>query len=237
VLAARTLVDRSVLSADELRRGVHATHDLTVHRLVQPGDVLTTTATVTAIEQRSPGAYETLRLETVSAEGEPVATTHMGSLFLGVDVEGSVDDPSIDAGAPEPIDVPLGSTTTVERHIPSNLGHTYTECARIWNPIHTDAAVADAAGLPGPILHGTATLATAVSEVVRAHGDDPALVRGLSCRFAAMVEIPSLIRVTVGELLVAEDDPTSHAVGFEVTNAHGEPAIRNGVVLMGVPTS
>ena len=40
--------------------------------------------------------------------------------------------------------------------VPYHLGHVYTECARIWNPIHTDLAVARAAGLPGPILHGTA---------------------------------------------------------------------------------
>ena len=44
--------------------------------------------------------------------------------------------------------------------------HVYTECARIFNPIHTDVAVAEASGLPGPILHGTATLAMAVSAVV-----------------------------------------------------------------------
>jgi acyl dehydratase len=39
----------------------------------------------------------------------------------------------------------------------------YTECSRIWNPIHTNPAVATRAGLPRPILHGTATLAMAVS--------------------------------------------------------------------------
>src|SRR5262245_63914545 len=43
--------------------------------------------------------------------------------------------------------------------VPYHLGHVYTECARIWNPIHTDLAVVRAAGLSGPILHGTATLA------------------------------------------------------------------------------
>ena len=50
--------------------------------------------------------------------------------------------------------------------VPAHLAHTYTECAHIWNPIHTDRAVALAAGLPDIILHGTATLALAVSALV-----------------------------------------------------------------------
>ena len=47
--------------------------------------------------------------------------------------------------------------------VSATAAHVYTEGARIWNPIHTDAAVAARAGLPGIILHGTATLALAVS--------------------------------------------------------------------------
>jgi hypothetical protein len=39
----------------------------------------------------------------------------------------------------------------VTREIPlsATAAHVYTECARIWNPIHSDAAVAARAGLPG----------------------------------------------------------------------------------------
>jgi acyl dehydratase len=68
----------------------------------------------------------------------------------------------------------------------------YTECARIWNPIHTDIAVARAAGLPGIVLHGTATLALAVSRLVaRDLGGDPLAVREVAARFSAMVPLPS----------------------------------------------
>jgi len=52
---------------------------------------------------------------------------------------------------------------TTEVPIPATLAHVYTECARIWNPIHTDPAVARQAGLSAILLHGTATLALAVS--------------------------------------------------------------------------
>jgi acyl dehydratase len=235
VLAAGALVDRDTLSTEERLRSVHATHDLVVHRQIHPSETLTTTATVVSVEARSPGAYEILRLDTLDAEGEPVATSHMGSLFLGVEVDGTPTEPTELPALPATDGQPR--LTEVERHIPSNAAHVYTECARIYNPIHTDAAVADAAGLPGIILHGTATLAMAVTEVVRAHGNDPDLVRRVACRFAAMVEIPSLVRVVISASAPVDDEPGTRAVGFEVLNAHGEPAIREGVVVLGVAGS
>ena len=70
-------------------RGVHATHRLTLRRPVRAGDRLRTTATVAALERRSPGAYMVLRLETVDAAGSPVSTTDYGSLYLGVDCDPS----------------------------------------------------------------------------------------------------------------------------------------------------
>ena len=78
------------------------------------------------------------------------------------------------------------------------LAHVYTECARIWNPIHTDRAVARAAGLPDIILHGTATLALAVS---RSLAREPAARRagaraGSAAASRGMVPLPS--RLTVG---------------------------------------
>jgi acyl dehydratase len=95
----------------------------------------------------------------------------MGSLFLGVEVDG----PARGDLAPGPVaSGGAGTVVAVSRSIPNHAGHVYTETARIYNPIHTDAEVARRAGLPGPILHGTATLAMAVSEVVRvAAAGDP----------------------------------------------------------------
>ncbi len=112
--------------------------------------------------------------------------------------------------------------------------HVYTECARIFNPIHTDVAVALAAGLPGPILHGTATLAIAVSTVVaRAVGGDPTAVRRLGCRFGAMVPMPDRIGVRVGE---ATDADHGSVVAFEVRNGTGELAVSDGWVSLAAPT-
>ena len=47
----------STLGDDIAARGVHATHDLTLHRLPRAGDRLGTTAMITVVEPRGPGAY------------------------------------------------------------------------------------------------------------------------------------------------------------------------------------
>ena len=87
---------------------------------------------------------------------------------------------------------------TVEIPVDGGAAHTYTECARIWNPIHTDLAVALAADLPGLILHGTATLAHGVSVGVRhlAGGDPRAMVR-IRGRFGSMVPMPGNTPISV----------------------------------------
>jgi acyl dehydratase len=102
--------------------------------------------------------------------------------------------------------------------------HVYTEGARIWNPIHTDRAVALAAGLPGIILHGTATLALAVSRVVRADlGGDATRVRGIRARFSGMVGLPSTF-VVRGR---ARD--AAH-IAFDAVDADGRPVLSEGSI-------
>jgi acyl dehydratase len=216
VLAVRQLPPLAAhVSHAEARRGVHATHDLAVLRPIRAGDVLTTTAEVTGVERRKPGAFLTMVLTTVDAAGEEVCRTTQGSLYLGVDVLG--DDRPAPAAAPPPAaaDAP---TATREVAIGRGDAHTYTECARIWNPIHTDVAVAHDAGLADIILHGTATLAHAISFLVDdAAGGDPTRVKRVRGRFGAMVGMPSTI--TVRRL---GDDR------FDVVTDTGEPAVEHG---------
>ncbi len=108
--------------------------------------------------------------------------------------------------------------------MPYHSAHVYTECARIWNPIHTDLAVARAAGLPGPILHGTATLALAVSRLVeRELAGETARVRGIAGRFTGMVSLPSTIVVRAGER-------RGDGLAFDVVTAAGTPLISEGVL-------
>jgi acyl dehydratase len=236
-------------------RGVHATHRLVLHRPPRVGDRLSTTATVAALERRGPGAYMVLHMKTVDAGGRPVSTTDYGSLYLGVECDGpphpALSPSTEEAVSPgtfcqstgkRPPSLTLsppgrgqglqggGWTWATEIPLAPTLAHVYTECARIWNPIHTDRAVALAAGLPDIILHGTATLALAVSEVLRHRPGGPARpVRALHCRFGAMVRLPS-------RLVVRGDGGVRSAAGtvvrFEALAEDGRPAVRDaGVVL------
>jgi acyl dehydratase len=98
--------------------------------------------------------------------------------------------------------------------VAATAAHVYTECARIWNPIHTDPDYARGAGLPGIILHGTATLALSVSRLAEKR------VRRVRCRFAGMVLMPSTLSVHAGK------EGTS--IAFETRNERNEPVIERG---------
>jgi len=228
VVALGRQYDRSGLRADEVARGVHATHDLIVHRPIRPPERLITRATVAGIERRKPGAYQVLRLDTVDSSGAPVATSYYGSIFRGVDVEGSDNPASIQNAPAKPSRIDSKPCSESVVAIGGGLAHTYTECARIYNPIHTDIKVAQAAGLPGLILHGTATLALAVSRVVAIEaGGDPTCVARVAGRFNAMVLVGTKIRVRI---LTREVHGDADFVFFDVLNQDDAPAISDGVV-------
>ena len=176
-------------------RGVHATHDLTLHRPPRAGDTLCTTARVTGLEHRRAGTLMTVRQETVDAAGRPVSTTDYGSVYRDVGFEG--EDSGLRSEARGGLEMPAGAVE-LPVAVSAGLAHVYTECARIWNPIHTDIAVARGAGLPDIILHGTATLALAVSRVLHHAAADPRAVSRVCARFTGMVRLPSSLTVRVG---------------------------------------
>jgi acyl dehydratase len=219
-LRSKTLPDEIAL------RGVHATHDLTLHRRPRAGDRLSTTAAIISIEPRPPGAYVVTRFETLDADGHPVTTTDYGSLYLGVECEGGSTRPSPRPSPQRGEGEVVSPDWAADIAIPANLAHVYTECARIWNPIHTDRAVALAAGLPDIILHGTATLALAVSEALRRQpaGAAAAVVR-IRCRFGGMVRLPSSLRV---EGWKPADAGSGRAIAFRAIGSDGRPAVKDG---------
>ncbi len=218
---------------------VHASHDLVIHRPPRAGDRLTTTATVADVVPRRSGALVLMRFDTVDADGQPVTTTTYGSLYRGVAVTSSTTAQRLpDRRAPEALrrrsdgehenpdgksenpDVAWHESVTVA----ASAAHVYTECARIWNPIHTDEAVARAAGLSGIILHGTATLALCISRVVnRELGGDPASIHGVSARFTGMVKLPSTFVVRVAL-------PAERRISFDAVDDGGHPILSQGVL-------
>lgn len=212
---------RALTTSDEMAtRSVHATHDLVVHRPLRAGEALRTTARVTGLAHRRAGTLLTARNETVDALGRPVTTTDYGSVYRGVHFEGAGAGDQPAGGA---FDLPTGAEGRPVA-VPSGLAHVYSECARIWNPIHTDVAVARAAGLPGIILHGTATLALAVSQVMSHAALDPRAVRRVRATFTGMVPLPSHLTVRVIEAR------EGNAYLFEVRGEDDAPVLSRGAL-------
>lgn len=217
----RLFQPRSGLTDAELARNVHGSFDVTFERPILAGEELTTVATVIGVEQRGPNAWQHIKVDTTDTGGQLVFRSYQSGVFL--DVTAQVDALRGERPPAWPEAGEQGvSGETIAIPVPVGAAHVYTETSRIWNPVHTDIAAARSAGLPGLILHGTATLAYAVSVLVARYAEgDPSAVRRVSCRFGAPVSFPSSIVLEARRHSAA-------AITFRVLNAAGAPAIRAG---------
>ena len=224
ILNAREIAGSHSLSLAESARGVHAAHDLHIYRPIRDGDHLATQATMINVRSIKPGAAYTLRLDTTDVHsGDLVARTYQLGIYRGVEVSGG--DRSVEEAPAWPKAPELDQAHNIEIDVAVGAAHTYTECARIWNPIHTDRAVALSAGLPDIILHGPATLGLAVSRVVDHFAEGkPALVSRLGGRFSAMVLMPSTITLQAQRI--------ADTVFYQVLTEDGQTAISNGFVVL-----
>jgi len=220
-LASGQLSGYRSLTAAEAARSVHAAHDLHLIRPIRAGERLTTRATVTNLAAVKPGAAVTTRLDTIDDGGLLVCRTYQQTILRDVGIGGA--PPCIEAAPPTPgLPDLAGAVDRISIPVSAGAAHVYTECARIWNPIHTDRQVALAAGLPDIILHGTATLALAVTRLVDTYlAGDPTRVRRLGGRFTAMVPMPSTLAL---EALAREPG----TLCFLVRAEGGRPAFDHG---------
>ncbi len=212
-------------SAEEAVRGVHALQDSVFHRPIRAGDRIRTRGVLVAVRATRAGAYTLTRVDSVlDPDEEPVVTSFYGSMFRGVEVLGPdreidapPDFPKPDAGAA--LDASLRIATGPQ------IAHIYTECARIWNPIHTERRVAKGAGLPDIIVHGTALWALASRELVnRCAQGEPWRLRRLSGRFTGMV-IPG----ETLELSYTSSPAPDGSVRYLLENESGAAAISDGL--------
>ena len=225
VLLSMRHATRDILSPQEASRGVHAVQDSIFHRPIRPGDRLVTEGQLVSARPIRAGVLTICRLITRdAASGEAVTTTWTSSIYRDVALTGEAGP----LAEPEPLNAieaePPGPKARETRiHIPREMPHVYSECADIWNPIHTERQVALAAGLPDIILHGTATWALAGLTILREHaGNDVGALKRLTGRFSGMV-MP-------GDDIVVRHEPTgTGAVRFEVRTSSGAVAMTQGV--------
>lgn len=214
--------------------GVHASTDLRIHRPFRMGDAITTQGGVVAMQKIPPGVFVVDRYQMTDSMGHLVAELDYNGITRGA----TLDSPRArvalaDAdGLPQPLpSQALSAQPAWSKEIPVTryAAQQYTECAQIYNPIHTEPSVAIAAGLPGIILHGSATQSMALSAVVdREFARDAKRITRVCGQLRAMVLMDSRIHV---DCLGVELQPAGKVVFYQVRNADGQLAIANGVIV------
>ena len=208
--------------------GVHAWTDLRLERPFLERDVITTQGANAGFEEVRPGVLTVNRYAMTDSSGELVAELDSGGIVRGATLRGTAAPPQL-TPLPEiePADRPIWEC---EIEIPPDAAHAYTECANIYNPIHTERRVALAAGLPDIILHGSATQAIAISALVDGSLDgDPTRVRRFYAQNRAMVLMNT--RITVRCLGKQQFDDSTDAFAFDVLTEDGAPALARGVLV------
>lgn len=206
------------LSQATLRRGLHVGQEIQFAAPIRADQRLTTTAELHIAEQRSTATHIAIRFRTRDEQDALVVTSRTHMLYPGVQLLGE-PRPGPRQQTARPRDnplVPIGEFAVDETN-----AIIYSECARIFNPIHTDPRVAKSAGLPSTVLHGTETLARAVSLITSRLPGTPATVEGLSCRFTGMVTPGADLKVRASR----EDHGVVH---FDVVAADGSALISAG---------
>lgn len=189
--AWRSLI-ASVLPDDIAKRGVHTAHEQIRHRRIPVGKRLWVIAELESVLPGERGVSFRARLEARDGDNRRITTTRVEWFCAGVSGQRQSSDARV-AGrlAPDRTRPGDGESPAWSESIDVAIGaaHVYTECARIFNPIHTDLAVARSVGLEAPILHGTATLAMSLSVALRRTRGDPfAYGAGLRAAFTKPVQ-------------------------------------------------
>jgi acyl dehydratase len=218
------------LTPAESIRSVHVTQDMICHRSIKPPEKLIVTATVTALERRRAGTYLLTNYEVRDTSGAPVSTINWGRLWRGVDMTGAERPPLAKPPSCAPTDGAIRASFRIP--IAATAAIVYTACARADNQVsfHTDTAAANRSGLRAPLLMGVATLAMSISRIIDTEAaGDPERVARISCRFGAMVFMPNELTL---EVRSRERRDEGEFIAFELLNADGGRAIRNGVVVL-----
>lgn len=212
------------LAPDEVVRGVHAGQNTVFHRPIKPGTTARVTGEVVEVRATGAGALaRTLLTTTDAATGDPLASTLTSSMYRGVAVTGQGSQASDLADVTESWSQPA-TTEDESVFLDRWFAHRYTECADIWNPIHTERRVALAAGLPDIIVHGTALWAIAARVLIARYAPgQPQRLAALAGRFSAMVLPGTPITVRHGP---GTQPGTVH---FSVLNVDGAQAVSRGV--------
>lgn len=206
------------------KQQVHFSEHLHWHRTLRSGDLLTIEGEIIAIIPHRAGTHLVVRYQATDSLGQPVFTEYSGAMLRGV----SCSDQGQGAETlPHQTQRRTGASLWQAKLSTHPLSaHIYDACAQVHFPIHTSIAFALSVGLPGTILHGTATLSYALSELLKRQADnDPARAQSLACCFRGMVVPGDSILV---RLLAREPNENHTDLHFDVLDQNERPVIADG---------
>jgi len=226
----RFMPGRGTLPKEIGLRGVHAWTDIRLRQPFKLGDVITSQGQLISISTIPPGTLTVTRWTFSDAWGNIVAEYDKGGIVRDIfpdDKDQSINDrlplPDASEGAAQ-------SNWSKEIKITANTAQIYSECAQIYNPIHTEKQVALSAGLPDTILHGVCTQSLAIGAILEHICDgDPKQLRRVCGQYRAMVLPNSTIKIRVTTKELLSDDST--LIRYDVLTESGDKAIDNGVIV------
>jgi acyl dehydratase len=214
------IVTDSELGVDLLRL-LHSAQDMYFYQLVIPGDIVTSAARISAIEEKSTGESFTVEVTCTNQRGELVQRILFTAFIRKRNSRGKFPERVVEATpSGEPL-LQVCQRTDVDQT------YRYAEASGDHNPIHTDESVAKLAGLPGIIMPGLCTMAfTSKVMIDRLCGHDPRRLKRLRARFSRPVSPGQAITTAVWPGL---DREGLKVYTYETYNPKGEAVIKGGV--------
>ncbi len=219
-LSLMTVVTDSDLNVDVLRL-LHSEQDMHFFQPMVPGDIITSTASIAAIEDEPVGESLAIAMACMNQRAEKVQQIRFTALIRGRSGrEKKRPRPTESAPVGEPI-------LHVSQKIDDDQTYRYAKASGDYNPIHVDENVAKLAGLPGIIVHGLCTMAFASKVVIdRLCDGDPHRLQRLRARFSRPV-FPGQEITTAAWTLSDSSDHSIYA--YETYNPDGKEVIREGI--------
>jgi acyl dehydratase len=206
----------------DLLRLLHGEQEMEFYRTVVPGDIVTSTAQITTVEEKPTGESVIVEVNSSNQRGEPVQRMQFTAFIRGRGKrerrdEGVSESPS----ASEPV-------LRVSQTIDADQTYRYAQASGDHNPIHVDENMARMAGLPGIIVHGLCTMAF-TSKVMIDHlcDRDPRRLKRLRARFSRPVFPGQTITTAVWS---CPDRNGFQIYAYETRNPEGKVVIRDGIV-------
>ena len=223
-LSLMTVVTDAELNVDVLRL-VHSQQDMRFFHPIVPGDTITSTARIVAIEEQPGGESLAIDLYCGNQTGQTVQHLTFTAFIRGQGRRTRTRAATDETPAREPLH-------RVSQTIDADQTFRYAKASGDRNPIHLDEDIAKLAGLPGIIVHGLCTLAFASKAIIDSVCEkDPRRLRRLSAGFARPVLPGQTITTAIWR------DTKAGLYRYETVNPNGRAVIKPGYAeIAGVAT-